>query len=63
MTSPAAQRVNKMTCTKANTDSGSRALLVRGPKLWNDLPPSVKEAHTLTAFKLGLQKSLLDKIQ
>ena len=38
---------------------GSRAFNVRGPRLWNRLPISVKNSNSLTAFKTKLKHFLL----
>ena len=45
---------------KVNTDSGARALSVRGPKLFNDLPQNVKESHNITTFKTRIYNHLLN---
>ena len=37
---------------------GERALAVQGPKLWNDLPPSVKTARSLEHFQSLLKTHL-----
>ena len=36
------------------TDIGSRAMMVRGPLYWNDLPQNVKDCQNLNAFKRKL---------
>ena len=50
---------NHLYVKKTNTESGARSLLVRGPKLWNNLPSMVKEAGTLQSFKTKLRLGLL----
>ena len=50
---------NHLYVKKTNTDSGARSLLVRGAKLWNNLPSKVKEANTLNSFKTKLRIEIL----
>ena len=43
------------------TSYGSRAFSVVGPSLWNDLPPHVTSAPTLSAFKTKLKTHLFEQ--
>ena len=36
---------------RTNTDSGARAIVVRGPVEWNKLPESIKNCHSVSSFK------------
>ena len=53
----------KLLCTqKTRTKSyGDRAFQNAAPKLWNDLPDSLRQCDTLSAFKSGLKKYLFEK--
>ena len=44
---------------RVNTQSGGRALCVRGPSLWNLLPPHIKKTTSLHSFKTKLRQFLL----
>ena len=44
---------------KTSTDVGSRAVVVRGPILWNKLPYEIRETGSLNSFKCKLKKYLL----
>ena len=43
---------------KSRIAVGSRAFCVYGPKLWNTLPLSIRQAQSVTAFKEGLKTYL-----
>ncbi len=36
---------------KYNTCTGARSTLVAGPRLWNSLPPHIRDANSLYTFK------------
>ena len=40
------------------TDSGTRALTVRGPILWNKLPTNIKDSNSLQTLKVALKHHL-----
>ena len=40
---------------RTNTITGERSLAIRGPKLWNDLPQTLKSAPTIYTFKKKLK--------
>ncbi len=44
---------------KYNTCTGARSTLVAGPRLWNSLPPHIRDAHSLYTFKNQLFLHLL----
>ena len=43
----------------ANTDTDGRSLTLLGPKVWNVLPPLVKNSNTLASFKKRLKMFLM----
>ena len=53
------RQANDLFTPRTTTDVGSRAILVRGPTLWNKLPHSIKEAGNLHCFREKLKKHLL----
>ena len=53
------RQANDLFTPRTTTDVGSRAILVRGPTLWNKLPCSIKEAGNLHCFREKLKKYLL----
>ncbi len=50
---------NLLHIPRTKTDTGSRPITVRGPKLWNNLPSTVKECNSLHALKAELKNFLL----
>ncbi len=46
---------------KTNTSTGARSLMVAGPKFWNSLPSSIKNAQSTRTFKKNLFKHLLNE--
>ena len=64
---PTVRQVNQTRTRQANnlfipgtsTNTGSRAMAVRGPSLWNKLPHDIQEAGSLNGFKNELKKYLL----
>ncbi len=44
------RRLNDLYVFKARTYSGMRATAVNGPKLWNNLPSSIKTSESLQSF-------------
>ena len=53
------RQANDLFAPRTSTDIGSRAILVKGPTLWNKLPYNIKEAGSLHIFKEKLRKYLL----
>ena len=43
------------------TSYGDRAFSIAAPQLWNDLPPEIREAPTLSSFKSKLKTHLFNK--
>ena len=43
------------------TSYGDRAFSVAAPQLWNDLPPEIRDAPTLSTFKTKLKTHLFSK--
>ncbi len=50
---------NLLHIPRTKTDTDSRSITVRGPKLWNNLPSTVKECNNLHAIKAELKKNFL----
>ena len=50
---------NNLFVPPTRTKIGERTLLVRGPKLWNDLPDGIKDVSSVVIFKKNLKKHLL----
>ncbi len=50
---------NLLHIPRTKTDTGSRSITVRGPKLWNNLSSNVKECNSLHALKAELKNFLL----
>lgn len=51
---------NNLYVPRVNTDTRARSLSVLGPKLWNQIPLSIKETNTLPIFKQKLKHFLLE---
>lgn len=51
---------NNLFVPRANTDIGSRNISIKGPKIWNELSPYIKEAKSLHTFKLRLHDKLFN---
>ncbi len=47
---------------RTNTDTGSKSITVRGPKLWNNQPSTVEECNNLHALKAELKTSFYTTI-
>ena len=52
---------NSLYIPRTSTDFGARGLNVGGPKMWNEIPESVRNCQTLSSFKNQLYNSLLAK--
>ena len=46
---------------RTRTDTGARALSVRGPSFWNQLPADIRNCHNITSFKTKLFRFLFKK--
>ena len=66
-TIPAVSQVNQR-CTRqqhnfyiprTNTDYGQRLMLVSGPRIWNALPPNIKDVTNVSTFKTRLRDYML----
>ena len=44
---------------RTKTDIGARAISVKGPKIWNTIPATIRNQPTITAFKDKLKKYLI----
>ena len=53
---------NNLFVPRTHTHTGERALKVRGPKLWNTLPPDVRNSQTLTVFKKKVKSLYLKNV-
>ena len=59
VTNSATRQRDNVYVPRTRTESGGRALTVLGPKLWNELPPTITKAQNLNSFKTNLKKYLL----
>lgn len=62
VTNSTTRQQNNLYVRRTNTDTGARAISVLGPKLWNSLPPEVKDSVSLSTLKSKLRKYLLASI-
>lgn len=49
------RQVNNLYVPRVRTDAGARAIAVRGPMIWNNLPTSVTNSGNLHIFKSRLR--------
>ncbi len=59
VTNSVTQQRNSLYVLRTRTNNGARALTVMGPKLWNELPTNITQAHNLIIFKNELKRHLL----
>ena len=50
---------NHLAIKRTNTDLSKRAISVRGPKEWNDIPSYIKNSSSIQLFKKNLKKHML----
>ena len=50
---------NNLIVKRTTTDLGARALSVRGPRVWNEIPLDVKSSTSIQLFKENLKKHFL----
>ena len=50
---------NNLIVKRTTTDLGARALSVRGPRVWNEIPLNVKSSTSIQLFKENLKKHFL----
>ena len=50
---------NHLAMKRTNTDLGKRAISVRGPKEWNDIPVNIRNSTSIKVFKKSLKKHIL----
>ena len=50
---------NQLAIKRTNTDLGKRAISVRGPKEWNDIPVDIRNSTSIQLFKKNLKKHIL----
>ena len=43
------------------TNMGCNSLVIKGPKLWNSLPPQIKSIHNINTFKTKIKDMLLSQ--
>ena len=44
-----------------NSELGRRSVMYNGPKLWNDMPETIRSKPSISSFKLNAKKYLLLK--
>ena len=54
------RQANCLVIKRTNTNLGTRAISVRGPKDWNDIPIDIRNSSSITVFKKNLKKHILD---
>ena len=50
---------NKLAIKRTTTDLGAKAITVRGPRLWNRIPPEIINSPSIQVFKEKLRKYYL----
>ena len=50
---------NHLAIKRTNTDLGKRAISVRGPKEWNDIPVNIRNSTSIKVFQKNLKKHIL----
>ena len=50
---------NKLAIKRTTTDLGAKAITVRGPRLWNRIPPEIINSPSIQVFKQKLRKYYL----
>ena len=50
---------NKLAIKRTTTDLGARAITIRGPRLWNKIPPEIINSSSIQVFKERLRKYYL----
>ena len=61
VTGLATRHANDLVGRRALTNIGSREMSIRGPRLWNNLPISIRTTGSLTSFKNSLKINLLNR--
>ena len=54
------RQLNNLLVPPTRTITGEKAIEVRGPKLWNNLPEEIRNSNSLSSFKSKLKKHLLE---
>ena len=52
---------NHLVIGRTNIDLGSRAISIRGPKEWNNLPTDLRSSPSIQVFKNNLKKHILGR--
>ena len=50
---------NHLAIKRTNTDLGKRAISIRGPKEWNDIPFNIRNSSSIQVFKKKLKRHIL----
>ena len=61
ITGLATRHSNDLSSRRALTDTGSRDIRIRGPRLWNRLPLAIKNSGSLASFKNNLKKNIISR--
>ena len=55
------RQANNLFVPRTSTDTGTRAMVVKGPTVWNELPQEIREmGGSLTTFKHALKNISLN---
>ena len=54
------RQANRLAIKRTNTNLASRAITIKGPKEWNDLPFSIRNAASIKVFEKNLRKYILE---
>ena len=53
------RQVNDLVVKRTNTDIGARAISIKGPKVWNNVPLHIRNSSSIRTFKEKLKKHIL----
>ena len=53
------RQVNDLVVKRTNTDIGARAICIKGPKVWNNIPLQIRNSSSVRVFKEKLKKHIL----
>ena len=55
------RQIENLFIPRTRTDTGARALNVRGPSFWNRLPAYIRNCHNMSSFETKLFEFLFEK--
>ena len=54
------RQLNNLFIPQTRTITGEKAMEVRGPKIWNNLPEEIRNSNGINSFKSKLKRHLLE---